>query len=459
MKRTFRLYRFGRFSAINLICGLVTLFAFLGTHAIGVAQIYDTFDIVSNSSFQEYEETEWFSDISQENPNELEFFIHQVSYQTNTETESEQTQTTQINSQSSAKRFSVVSCRFNWRDSSRGRSLPIRIHYPSTAETRSFPVILFSHGLGGSNESCSYLGSAWASQGFVVVQIQHPGSDENVWKGKLRPLNELRESYGSNWSGRTRAVDLLFVLNRLQYMCESDHWLSSRFDLERVGVGGYDLGALASLLLAGQIPQDGGASLHDPRIKAVVAMSPPVMPSRIDYRRTYGMIEIPGLVISGTEDDGIVGSTRSHQRRIPFDHMVRNNRYLIVLKGADHRVYGGHLLSMRAKNDKAFQSAIVRATNYFWKAFLQQDEQALTTLNSYRLNSMLGVSASIERRITSTESLSQTPAQTPSEVSEQVEPNSSSISIEATETRAFPSTRIYRDLVRKHENKTVEPFN
>ena len=44
--------------------------------------------------------------------------------------------------------------------------------------------MLFSHGLGGSREGSAFLGKHWAARGYVVVFLQHPGSDESVWKSK-----------------------------------------------------------------------------------------------------------------------------------------------------------------------------------------------------------------------------------------------------------------------------------
>jgi len=86
-----------------------------------------------------------------------------------------------------------------WYDSSRSRAVPVKIYFPRQAEEPA-PVILFSHGLGSSIEACEYLAKAWTSCGFVCVLVQHPGCDENIWKGKVRILNELKKAYEQNWS-------------------------------------------------------------------------------------------------------------------------------------------------------------------------------------------------------------------------------------------------------------------
>lgn len=66
------------------------------------------------------------------------------------------------------------------RDEARKRDVPLRVYLP--AATDPAPVVLFSHGLGGSRENNPYLGKHWAARGYVAGFLQHPGSDDSVWK-------------------------------------------------------------------------------------------------------------------------------------------------------------------------------------------------------------------------------------------------------------------------------------
>src|SRR5215469_14506023 len=54
-------------------------------------------------------------------------------------------------------------------------SVPVRIYLP--VNSTPAPVILFSHGLGGSRNGNTFLGQHWAGRGYVAVFLQHPGSD------------------------------------------------------------------------------------------------------------------------------------------------------------------------------------------------------------------------------------------------------------------------------------------
>ena len=293
---------------------------------------------------------------------------------------------------------SVVSAReVIWYDSTRHRAIPVKIYFPRSTEAA--PVILFSHGLGSSIESCTYLANTWTANGFVCVLVQHPGSDENVWKGKIRILNEFKGAFEQNWSSRDRANDLHFVLNCLEQLVGNNPQFAARIDMDRIGVGGIDLGALAALLLAGQVPPDNGRSLYDPRIKAVLAMSPPVHSTNVSFQEVYRPITVPALILTGTNDDSVVGTTKAAHRRIPFDAMVQNQRYLITLDGGDHRMYGGRVVSvLGGRNDEKFQAGIVRSSTIFWRAFLRDEPIALRAIETHNWTSLVGIKASIERR-------------------------------------------------------------
>ena len=59
-------------------------------------------------------------------------------------------------------------------DARRDRRVPVRLYLP--ASTAAAPVVLFSHGLGGSREGNAFMGRHWAARGYVAVFLQHPGA-------------------------------------------------------------------------------------------------------------------------------------------------------------------------------------------------------------------------------------------------------------------------------------------
>ncbi|MCL2744683.1 MAG: hypothetical protein FWE67_12605 [Planctomycetaceae bacterium] len=339
--------------------------------------------------------------------------------------------------------YGYTSQTHRWYDAARHRTVPARIYIPQTAAEKQFPVIVFSHGIGGSIDCCSYLARAWTSRGFVCLFVQHPGSDENIWKGKVRILNEIKKSYERNKNCRTRAEDLRFALDTLQQLAERDDDFGKKIDFTQIGVGGYDLGALTSLLVAGQLPPDYGTSLHDPRFTAALAMSPPVRRMNVGYKTIYKDVAMPVLFITGTKDDSVVGTTQAVHRRIPFDSMTDNDRWLITLNGADHRIYGGRIFSLTANNDEVFQAAIVRASTNFWKAVLQEDEKALSVMHSSGLNSLVRI-AKVERRINSLSVKNEPDTQEEAKEQQAEQQN---------ELPAFPISHYYRSIEERVNNE------
>lgn len=88
----------------------------------------------------------------------------------------------------------------DWHDTARGRDVPVRVWYPVLAPgaaAEPCPVVVFSHGLGGSRYSYAVWGSHWASWGYVVVMVQHLGSDDAIWRDAGgRPCSRPTSSRG-----------------------------------------------------------------------------------------------------------------------------------------------------------------------------------------------------------------------------------------------------------------------
>lgn len=216
---------------------------------------------------------------------------------------------------------------------------------------------------------------------MIAVFIEHPGSNAEVWQGTLRVLGHLRDSYEHNWSGRTRTQDVQFVLDKIQQLQQLGESFGTIVDMERIGVAGHDLGALTALLMAGQIPPDGGPMLTDHRIKAILAMSPPVQ-RKSGFASIYGAVDVPACFITGTKDDGIIGTTTARERRIPYDYMRGTEKYLITLYHADHQVYTGAFILGNRRGDVEYQAAITRISTLFWQSHLQNDVVAMARLQN-----------------------------------------------------------------------------
>ena len=277
--------------------------------------------------------------------------------------------------------YSVAKSQVTWSASHSELKVEALVYYPADTQELS-PVVIYSHGLGGAPEKFAYLGDMWASRGLISIFIHHPETDEAQWRGRIRAVSELRELYRRYWNARDRALAISFVIDRLSSPGSESTSFAPIMDLSRIGASGNDLGALGALLVAGQLPPDGGPSLKDPRVTAIAPLSPPVFCDAAHAEVVYENITVPCMTIAGTRDDGIVGSTRAWQRRIPFDAMVHSNRYHVILDGGDHMVYSGHLRARLKATDADYQNVIRAATTLFWSAYLKGDGAALEFLGA-----------------------------------------------------------------------------
>ena len=290
----------------------------------------------------------------------------------------------------------VTATLLDWRDASRSRPVPVKIYAPATGQG-PFPVIVFSHGLGGSREGYEYLGRHWASWGYVSVHVDHLGSDTTALKKGGRILKNLREAAGDPRNAVARPLDVLFVLDQLEKLNQGGSPLSHRLDLTRIGMAGHSFGSWTTMAVAGQTFSQ-GRSLAEPRVKAAVAMSTPV-PRQQDFDRAYGSVHIPILHMTGTEDDSPIGDTKAAQRRIPYDHIHGADQYLVTFQGGDHMVFSGRFFQAERPKDPRFHSLILQGTTAFWDAYLKGDAAARDWLARGGYAAVLGADGKLEEKL------------------------------------------------------------
>ena len=62
----------------------------------------------------------------------------------------------------------------SWKDPTRDRLVAAKLYLPLGATPA--PLVVFSHGLGGSREGYSYMGKYWASQGYASLHLPMDGT-------------------------------------------------------------------------------------------------------------------------------------------------------------------------------------------------------------------------------------------------------------------------------------------
>lgn len=287
---------------------------------------------------------------------------------------------------------------FDWEDESRKRQIPVKIYIPK-AQT-AFPVILYSHGLGGSRDTGEYLGRNWAGNGYVSVHLQHKGSDVDVWKGSGQPLRELRHAVKDPMNFVNRPKDISFAIDKLTELNSADSELKGRLDLSRIGVSGHSMGSLTALAIAGQVflGKTGELTFRDDRVKAAVPMSSPIQREFVD--KAYDKIKIPCMHLTGTRDESVVAKSTPKEPRIPFDKINAGDQYLITFVDGDHMIFGGwRFKGTDDQKDPVFHRLIALDSTAFWDAYLKDDSSAKRWLRGDGLERSLNGNAKLERKL------------------------------------------------------------
>ncbi len=288
-----------------------------------------------------------------------------------------------------------------WRDEARERVVPVKWWHPVGGGP--FPVVLFSHGLGGTRESSAYLGEHLASHGYVTLHLQHAGSDEAVWRDAKRPLEEMRAAARDLENLVDRPADVTFAIDELTRRTAQESWpLQGKLDLATLGIAGHSFGAYTALCAAGRklVPPIGRPRVvGDARVKAALAMSAPASEREL-ANGSYDDIVVPCFHMTGTKDDSPIGDTTAAQRRIPFDVTVHAPRYLLILDGAQHHAFGDERttgLRLRPR-DPAHHPLIRAGALAFFDATLRHDPVAQAWLDEGGYAQALGAKGTFERR-------------------------------------------------------------
>ena len=258
-------------------------------------------------------------------------------------------------------RHYVDSSRTDW-DGRVGRPLVTRVWYPALAGSEESawaagmfrfgrsaldapfaddarrPLIVLSHGTGGSAAQLSWLAEALATEGFIVAGVDHHGNT----------ATEATYRLGGFVLPGERARDLSVLVDHLL----TDSLLGARIDASRIGAAGFSLGGFSVLALAGaHLPPDawqrrctvepdvpwcvlppeapftlrdidslrrsdaafqaaasrGHELTRDPRIAAVFAMAPALLP--VTDTLSLRSISVPVHVLLGDDDEQVPQET------------------------------------------------------------------------------------------------------------------------------------------------------
>lgn len=278
--------------------------------------------------------------------------------------------------------YRVREAKTAWHDQARARDIPVKIYAPRDTDG-ALPAIIVSHGLGGSREALEYLGRHWASHGYVAVHLQHAGSDVRIWQGKsqVEGRRAMQRAAKDPQAALDRPQDVSSAIDRLlagPLKVRSD---SLSIDPTRLAVAGHSFGAFTALASAGInfSPRSVSPTNYgDGRLVASIALSATAF--RGQRPGAFDTVLIPTLHMTGTEDHGAVVDTVPEERRNAYDRIRNAPKYLVILDGGDHAVFGGARRGAKKGTDERHWAIIKATTTAFLDSIVNDDAPAAAWL-------------------------------------------------------------------------------
>ena len=264
-----------------------------------------------------------------------------------------------------------------------GRAVPV--HYWTQRGAPRRGLLLFSHGANSNAVKYQELTVPWARAGWVVAAPVHADSPDHPGGGKVPPEDSLR----------LRLQDMRLILASLPALEQAT---GNHIDPKRIAATGHSYGALVAQVLGGAVvtrPGDGGP-VPDPRIRAVVAFSPPgPIPGYVDASG-WAKMAVPQFVVTGDADVLPMIAPAWTAHRVSFDAAHVTPSVLFVGAGVDH--YFGNIIGRPervAPSQTVAFAAAVAASQDFLSATVDGDSLALKRLQALRAG---GAVAAVEVR-------------------------------------------------------------
>ncbi|MFG1993084.1 alpha/beta hydrolase family protein [Actinoplanes sp. NPDC048988] len=186
------------------------------------------------------------------------------------------------------------------------RPLPTTVWYPSPLTGRH-PLILFSHGLGGTPSDFAPLIAGWAEAGYLVAAPAYPHTNRRV--PVVRP------------DVRSQPADALYVVDQVRRLSAvPGDVFSGHVDAARWAAVGFSAGGTTTLGLFGPG--------HDPRLRAGVSIAGREAPAG------FGGWPAPLLFVHGNRDPVVpIGAARRAYGADPWP------KRFVTVRGAGHGEY------------------------------------------------------------------------------------------------------------------------
>ncbi|MBI1191060.1 MAG: hypothetical protein GC200_10320 [Tepidisphaera sp.] len=312
-------------------------------------------------------------------------------------------------------------------DAKRNKDLTVKVRVPvptgpgdKNAKNEKFPMVVFSHGLGGSKDGFGELCDHLCSYGYVVVCPTHADSiSERRKKGeKVTAANAFDIKLMDPEGRLNRMLDCRFILDSIPTLEEKIPALKSpggqgKIDPERLAMAGHSAGAYTTEVLCGmKIAQVGalkGQELVEPRFKAAVVISGSGTNKLGITEQAWDDVKVPWLVITGSKDVVSISRETPESRQEPFKYARGKAKggppaYLVFIEGATHSSYAGKetsgLFGEKPTTDvRVIQNCVASSVLAFLDAHVKGDEKAAAWMEKgENMGAMSGGKARMESK-------------------------------------------------------------
>lgn len=294
------------------------------------------------------------------------------------------------------------------------RRIPIKVHIPVTGGP--YPIIIVSHGAGGNWDTHYAQAQHLASHGYVVLCLEHVGSNTDRLKSGIRMMDNLNKMIRDANEVLGRPKDVSFAVDRVMDWNTSHERLRGRLDPKHIGVLGHSFGAYTTMVICGMRPaldwleppvapgKGLGPNLRDARVACGVALSPQGADEPFFISESFATLSAPLLGISGTEDkqQGGLPPTNRYKAFSLWPERQGQHRF-VWLANAHHLDFtdstGAKQQGLRSANREDVQPLVRAATLLFFNTHLKADASSTGILTTNGLQMYLrGAIDSVEVR-------------------------------------------------------------
>ena len=183
-------------------------------------------------------------------------------------------------------------------ESGERREITFNLYYPEEGE--GYPLLLFSHGNWSNRDSYDRVIEHWVSHGYTVIAPDHLDCC-SMASGIIASLR-----HGQYGLIEARTIDLGALLSALPEIETLSANFSGKYDPARLAMTGHSFGAFSAQQFGGAAAFDPDRDAYfdafDPRVKAILALSPPGPMFDTITEDSWNKLRLPTLATTGTRD-------------------------------------------------------------------------------------------------------------------------------------------------------------